>query len=247
MLSGRHVLIVEDDPAICQIVIKLLSGEGANVVQASSLGEWKIAWRDEKYDLVLLDLSLPDGDGLSILRQIREISGVPVIILTGKDEEISEVVGLELGADDYVMKPFRQHSLLARIKNALRRAGDIDIADEDDQMSRFEVRGWRFDAEQRDLISPEGNRIPLTAAEYRLLRTLFERPDEVISRSELSAAVFGRSVEDDKRSIDTLVSRLRAKFGSDELSKSIIRTVVGAGYAFNSELGIRSPADKWPS
>ncbi len=247
MLSGRRVLIVEDDPASREMVVKLLSGEGADVVQASSRGEWEVVWQDEKFDLVLLDLNLPDGDGLSILRQIREDSDVAVIILTGKGEEISEVLGLELGADDYVMKPFRQHSLLARIKNALRQAGDTGITDEDDQMSRFKVQGWRFDTEQRDLIAPDGSRIPLTAAEYRLLRTLFEQPNRVISRSELSAAVFGRGVEDDKRSIDTLVSRLRAKFGSDELSKSIIRTVVGAGYSFNSELANRSPTDNRPS
>ena len=241
MLSGRRVLIVDDDPEVRRVVAEMLSGEGASSVQASSRAEWEIAWREDKFDLVLLDLNLPDGDGLSILRQIRQHSDIAIIILTGrKIDEIDEVVGLELGANDYVIKPFRQRSLLARIKVALRRGGDSEIANKDDQMSRFEIQGWRFDIERRGLISPVGDRVPLTAGEYRLLRTLFERRDQIISRRELSAAVFGREVEADSRSIDTLVSRLRAKLGSAGVSHSIIRTVVGAGYSLNLDISARS-------
>ena len=236
MLSGRHILIVEDEPAIRRAVAKLLSNEGANTVQVGSRAELEIAWRINEFDLVLLDLNLPDDDGLNILRRLRQNSDVPIIVLTGKCNEIDEVLGLELGANDYIAKPFRPRSLLARIKGALRAPGDNDSANDENPMSRFVVRGWHFDIERRYLISPDGDRAPLTTAEYRLLRALFERRSQVVSRKELSVAVFGRKHEEDSRNIDTIVSRLRVKFGSDEASKSIIQTVVGAGYIFDLDL-----------
>ena len=236
MLSGRHILIVEDEPAIRRAVAKLLSNEGANTVQVSSRAELEIAWRINEFDLVLLDLNLPDDDGLNILRRLRQNSDVPIIVLTGKCNEIDEVLGLELGANDYITKPFRPRSLLARIKGALRAPGDNDSANDENPMSRFEVRGWRFDIERRYLISPDGDRATLTTAEYRLLRALFERRSQVVSRKELSVAVFGRKHEEDSRNIDTIVSRLRLKFGSDEASKSIIQTVIGDGYILDLDL-----------
>lgn len=244
MVAGRRILIVEDDPEISDVLFKLLSGEGATPVRASSREEFETTWQSDQYDLVMLDLNLPDGDGLGILRQLRQRSNIPIIILTARIEEIDEVLALELGANDFITKPFRTRSLIARIQRALRPAVENDGPIEEDPMSRFEVQGWRFETEGRVLISPNGDRVPLTAGEYRLLRTLFEHRDQVVSRKDLSVAVFGRQVKEDNRSMDALVFRLRAKFASDGVSDSVIRTVVGAGYTFNFEPPDRFRSDK---
>lgn len=244
MLSGRNFLIVEDDLQVRHALASLVSAEGGSSVEIGSLAEFEIAWQKNNFDFVLLDLNLPDGDGLNILRRSRRDSDVPILILTGKSDEIDEVLGLELGATDYVIKPFRQRSLLARISRALRQTSDFDSTNDDNQISRFEIQGWRFDADRRGLISPDGTRVQLTTAEYRLLGALFEARDQVLSRKELSAIVFGREIDEDSRSIDTLVSRLRTKLDSVGTSETIIRTVVGVGYTFNMEFRHASKVDE---
>ena len=229
MLTGRNILIVEDDPEIRSVVARLLEGEGAHLVEAADCSEAVAALRNEHFDLILLDLKLPDDDGLNFLRRLRQRSMVPVVVLTGKSDEVDQILGLELGADDYVIKPFLNRVLLARMKNAIRRCEPATVSNNVNQTQSVNIAGWRFDAEQLDLISPEGDHVPLTGAEYRLLRTLLEHRDQVVSREELSLVVLGRKLED-SRSIDALIARLRARFRAGGASTSIIRTVHGVGY-----------------
>lgn len=229
VLSGRNILIVEDDPAVRSIIAQLLEGEGMHFVEAANGAEAVAALGTKRFDLVLLDLKLPDDDGLNILRRLRQWSMVPVIILTAQSDEVDQILGLELGADDYIIKPFFNRVLLARMKNAMRRWESTTGVEKENQAHCVNIAGWRFDAEQLDLISPEGDHVPLTGAEYRLLRTLLEHRDQVVSREELSLVVLGRKLED-SRSIDALIARLRAKFRAGGTSASIIRTVHGVGY-----------------
>ena len=222
-------MIVEDDPAIRSVIAQLLKSEGMHLVEAASGAEADAALRTERFDMVLLDLKLPDDDGLNILRRLRQRSMVPVIVLTAQSDEVDQILGLELGADDYIIKPFFNRVLLARMKNAMRRGESTTGSENEVQTERVSIAGWRFDSEQLDLISPEGDHVPLTGAEYRLLRTLLNHRDQVVSREELSMVVLGRKLED-SRSIDALVGRLRAKFRAGGTSTSIIRTVHGVGY-----------------
>lgn len=222
-------MIVEDDSEVRRVIAQLLKGEGTHLVEATSGAEADAALRTKRFDLVLLDLKLPDDDGLNILRRLRQRSMVPVIVLTAQSDEVDQVLGLELGADDYIIKPFLNRVLLARMKNAMRRWESTTGAENGLQAHSVNIAGWRFDAEQLELISPEGDHVPLTGAEYRLLRTLLEHRDQVVSREELSLVVLGRKLED-SRSIDALIARLRAKFRAGGTSTSIIRTVHGVGY-----------------
>jgi DNA-binding response OmpR family regulator len=229
VLTGRNILIVEDDPEVRSIIARLLEGEGTHFVEATGGAEAVAALRTKRFDLVLLDLKLPDDDGLDILRRLRQRSMVPVIVLTAQSDEVSQVLCLELGADDYIIKPFFNSVLLARMKNAMRRWEPTSGAENGNQTQWVNIAGWRLDGEQLDLISPAGDHVSLTGAEYRLLRTLLEHRDQVVSREELSVVVLGRKLED-SRSIDSLIARLRARFKAGGASTSIIRTVHGVGY-----------------
>ncbi len=165
MLSRRNVLIVEDDPAVRNLVAQVLEGEGMHLVEAANGAEADAALRTKQFDLVLLDLKLPDDDGLNILRRLRQRSMVPVIVLTAQSDEVDQILGLELGADDYIIKPFFNRVLLARMKNAMRRWESTTGAENENQAHCVDIAGWRFDAKQLDLISPEGDHVPLKGAE----------------------------------------------------------------------------------
>ena len=229
LLSSRHILIVEDEAEIRSIVARMLEGEGTHLVEASNGAEADAALQTQRFDLVLLDLKLPDVDGLDILRRLRQRSMVPVIVLTGQSEEVDQILGLELGADDYVIKPFSKRVLLARMKNAMRRSEPKIAVGDKDQTYYVDAAGWRFDLAQPELISPNDDHVPLTGAECRLLRTLLDHRDQLVSREELSLEVLGRKLKD-SRSIDALIARLRAKFRAVGVSTSIIHTVHGVGY-----------------
>ncbi|MDH4174280.1 MAG: response regulator, partial [Betaproteobacteria bacterium] len=198
-------------------------------VVADGKGMWAALARG-KVDLIVLDLMLPGEDGLTLCRKLRADSDTPVIMLTARGEETDRVVGLEIGADDYLAKPFSARELLARIKSVLRRYRSLPRNLRAEEAHAFVFAGWRLDTVARHLLSPEGVVTSLSGAEYRLLRVFLERPNHVLSRDQLMLFLHGREAEPFDRSIDNQVSRLRHRLGDDPADPQIIKTVRGEGY-----------------
>ena len=228
MQDERHILVVEDDEVSRAKLAGYLEAAGHRVSEAADGdGLWAVFDRDPA-DLILLDITLPGEDGLDLTRRIRARSAVGIILVTGRTDEVDRIVGLEIGADDYVTKPFNPRELLARVKALLRRTGGAGPGDA--PFRRF--AGWSFNLTARKLLSPEGEAIGLTRAEYELLHALVDHPGEVMTRDRLLARVTHRSWEPSDRTIDVLVRRLRQKIESDPTAPDIIVTAHGEGYVF---------------
>ena len=232
MTEQPHILIVDDHRDIREPLRKYLESNGCRVSEAGDAKAAREALRTSAPDIVVLDIMMPGEDGLSLTRSIRADGNVPVILLTAVAEETDRIVGLEMGADDYLTKPFNPRELLARIKAILRRARDLpperDAVDED--IHRFE--GWTFDASRRDLVNREGVAVPLSTGEFMLLHALVKRPGVVLSRDQLLDITRGRDAAVFDRSIDNQISRLRKKIEDDPSSPKIIKTHWGGGYSF---------------
>jgi len=230
MESIDHVLVVDDDAEICSLLGEYLVKNGCKAtVVADGKGMWAALARG-KVDLIVLDLMLPGEDGLTLCRKLRADSDTPVIMLTARGEETDRIVGLEIGADDYLAKPFSARELLARIKSVLRRTRSLPRNLRAEDARAFVFTGWRLDTVARHLLSPEGVVTSLSGAEYRLLRIFLERPSHVLSRDQLMMFLHGREAEPFDRSIDNQVSRLRHRLGDDSADPKIIKTVRGEGY-----------------
>ena len=214
---------------------RLLKAEGYAVETApNGYVMWRVL-RAKSFDLVILDLRLPGGeDGLSLARRLRAKSEVSLIMLTGRSDAVDKVIGLELGADDYVTKPFDRRELLARIRSVLRRSatrqGAIESGSRADSAVRF--HGWTVDLEQREVISPEGVPVELTFYEFELLATLVRRPQRVLSRDQILELIANRHWRPYDRSIDVLIGKLRHKLSDDPRHPRLIKTVRGIGYTF---------------
>jgi two-component system OmpR family response regulator len=192
---------------------------------------------DAGIDLVILDLMLPGEDGLALCRRLRADSNIPVIMLTAKGEEVDRVIGLEMGADDYLPKPFGSRELVARIRAVLRRAREIpEAAEPGHELRRFRFDRWTLDTDTRELLRDDGIGVALSTGEYDLLLALVERPQRVLSREQLLDLSRGRSATAFDRSVDTQVSRLRKKIERDPGEPRIIKTVWGGGYMFTPEV-----------
>lgn len=187
---------------------------------------------DGRIDLILLDLMLPGEDGLALCRALRAESDIPIIMLTAKGEEVDRVIGLEMGADDYLAKPFGSRELIARIKAVLRRSRVEPAVERRHKPKRFRFDRWVLSTEARELLRDDGVTVPLSTGEYDLLLALVERPQRVLSRDRLLDLARGRSAGALDRSIDTQVSRLRKKIERDPGDPKIVQTVWGGGYAF---------------
>jgi two-component system, OmpR family, response regulator len=242
--NAKTVLVVDDDPALRAMVADYLGDRGFRVAAAADSREMARALAAGPVDLVLLDLKLPDEDGMNLIRDLRSGSGVPVIVLTGhRRDDVDRVVGLELGADDYLTKPFSLRELLARIRAVLRRgeaaaprpdahraAGERD----EDRASptRYRFAGWELDMRMRRLHSPKGDPVSLTKGEFNLLAAFLRSPKRVLSREQLLTA--SRLHEDEvfDRSIDVQILRLRRKLEADPNQPEFIRTERGVGYLF---------------
>jgi DNA-binding response OmpR family regulator len=230
-----HLLVVDDDPMIRSLLRRYLTGEGFRVSEAVDGAGVRAALAQGPIHAVLLDLVMPGEDGLSLARQIRQRSNVPIIMLTGKGELIDRVVGLESGADDYVTKPFELRELLARIRAVLRRASPppadgVPAAAAAAEMLVFE--GWGLDLVRRELRDPSGAAVALTAGEFDLLRVFASHPNRVLSRDQLIDLVKGRDWAAFDRAIDTQVGRLRKKIEADPANPTLVKTVRGGGYIF---------------
>ncbi|NEU13526.1 response regulator [Methylobacterium sp. BTF04] len=230
-----HILVVEDDREISALVARYLRANECRVSLAGDGRAMDRALADSRVDLVVLDLMLPGEDGLSLCRRLRATSSVPILMLTAKTEEIDRIIGLEIGADDYLGKPFNPRELLARIRAILRR-GTTSEGEAEEGVRRLAFLGWTLDVSLRQLLSPEAARIAITGAEFDLLHALCLRPGRVLSRDQLLDLTQGRAAGPFERSIDVLISRIRQKIERDPRSPEIIRTIRSGGYLFTPEV-----------
>lgn len=232
--APTRLLLVDDEAALREPLAEYLSRQGFVVTQASSAAEARSRLRDETPELVLLDIMMPGEDGLSLCRHLVEARAIPTIFLTARGEATDRIVGLEIGADDYVVKPFEPRELVARIRSVLRRAarGPVDKTEELD----FLFDGWRLDPLKRRLTDPEGAVVPISSAEFRLLMAFLEHPRQVLDRDRLLDMVQGREAHLFDRAVDNQVSRLRRKVEVDSRNPQLIQTVWGGGYMLAADV-----------
>ena len=234
-----HILVVDDDREIRDLLARFLSKHGYRVATAPDGRAMRKALEDWAIDLVVLDLMLPGEDGLGLCRDLRARSQIPIVMLTAMGEETDRIVGLEMGADDYLAKPFNPRELLARIKAVLRRVGPraepapATLA-EGRRVAAFS--GWRLDLEARELTSPAGLRVELSGGEYELLAAFVTHPKRVLTRDQLLDLARGREAAPFDRAIDVQVSRLRRKIEADARNPALVKTVRNGGYMFTPEV-----------
>jgi two-component system OmpR family response regulator len=232
--NGLRLLVVDDDREIRDLLAALLTRKGYKVVTAREETEMRQILASSRVDLVILDLMLPGKDGLAICRELRATKAIPIIMLTARGEATDRIVGLEMGADDYLPKPFEVRELEARIKAVLRRSeASFSSSDPDRSLgTRFVFDGWTLDARQRQLFSPQNVLVDLTSGEFDLLLVFAGRPQRVLSREQLMDLARGREATAFDRSIDVQVSRLRGKIEGDPKAPELIKTVRSSGYIF---------------
>ena len=229
---GKRVLLVDDDEKLRRLLKEYLEGYEFQVFTLADGEAVLNSIRKESPEIVILDIMLPKKDGLEVLKEIRMASRVPVIMLTAKGEEADRVVGLELGADDYLPKPFSPRELLARIKAVLRRLEpEVKPSTEESQALRLEAGSLVLD-KARQMLLMEGKEVPLSSTEYRVLKVLMENPNRVLSRDQIMNLARGKDFMAFDRSIDVHISKLRAKLESDPRSPKRIKTIWGSGYMF---------------
>ncbi len=231
-----HILVVDDARDIREPLVRYLKESGYRASAADGAAAARRAMRTSGIDLVILDIMMPGEDGLSLCRSIRETSGIPVIMLTARGEELDRIVGLEVGADDYVAKPFNPRELLARIGAVLRRTNTLPPRLRGPSAERYRFGEWIFNAAQREIVGPDGLALPLSSGEFKLLMAFLERPKVALSREQLLDLTKGRDAEVFDRSIDNQVSRLRRKIEQDPKNPRYIKTVWGGGYMFTSDV-----------
>jgi len=230
--SAPHILVVDDDREIRDLLGKFLEKQAFRVTAARDAREARKLWPLGRYHLVVLDLMMPGESGLDFARWLRGQSDVPIVMLTAMGEETDRIVGLELGADDYVAKPFNPRELLARIRAVLRRAtADSSTGGTQEPPAKaIRFSGWMLEPARRRLLNPQGAEVPLTGGEYELLVALVERPNRVLTRDMLMDLLRGRQAGPFDRAIDVAVSRLRRKLEDDGRNPQLIKTVRGGGY-----------------
>ena len=237
-MSLAHILIVDDDPKIRLLLRRCLEPEGYRVSEAHDGKTMFSVLNAGRVDLITLDLTLASEDGLELARRIRSVASIPIIMITGKGDAIDRIVGLELGADDYVSKPFHVREVLTRVRSVLRRSQEKDLAR--DQLhqpgKRLRFANWILDFEKRELRSTAGVPCQLTTAEFELLAVLVQRPNRVLSRGTLLDLLKGQDWAAYDRIIDTQVARLRKKIEANADAPELIKTVRGVGYSFTADV-----------
>jgi two-component system OmpR family response regulator len=230
MQDLKHILFVDDDLEIRNLVGEYLERNGYRVSLAADGAQMQSILAKRPIQLVILDLMLPGVDGLTLCRNLRTVSDLPIMILTAKGDPIDRILGLEIGADDYLTKPFEPRELLARIRNLFKRSTSQKTPSESDLIYRF--AGWKLETQLHQLTSPEGVDVALSTSEYRLLLVFLTHANRVLSRDKLMDLLKGREPEAFDRSVDLRVSRLRQKLNDDARSPRIIRTLRSEGYMF---------------
>ncbi len=233
--TRQHILLVDDEASIRDPLGRYLERQGFRITEAADAKVARDALAGFDIDIILLDIMMPGEDGLSLTRSLAETNGPPVILLTAKSEEADRILGLEIGADDYVVKPFSPRELVARIKVVLRRGSNggrvLQTAG-----AVFCFGGWQLRTAEQQLIDPSGVLVPLSSGEYRLLEAFVERPGHVLNRDQLLDLTRGRVAGPFDRAIDNQISRLRRKIEPDAKDPSYIKTIWGGGYRFSVEV-----------
>ena len=235
MSDAHHIAILDDEAEVRTMLEQALRGANFEVSSASTGRDLKTILEHQTIDLILLDLMLPGEDGLTICREIRAQSNVPIIMFTGMTHEADRIIGLEMGADDYMAKDTSTREIIARIKATLRRQGMVSAQTEDrKRVATFD--GWKLDGVRRELHDPEDVLVDLTSGEFDLLAALIERPNRLMTRDLLLDITKGRQADVFDRSIDITISRLRQKIEEDPKNPQFIKTVRGKGYIFSAEI-----------
>ncbi|MEN9984872.1 MAG: hypothetical protein RI925_374 [Pseudomonadota bacterium] len=238
MDTPDHLLVVDDDRDIRELLTNYLTRNGFRATAVADGRAMRAALAAHAFDLVVLDVMLPGEDGLTLCRELRARSNLPILMLTARGDDLDRIVGLEMGADDYLPKPFNPRELLARIKAVLRRARSLPDNLHAPQHSFARFDGWTLNFDTRTLHDPAGEAVELSGAEFRLLKIFVERPHRVLNRDQLMDLLHGRDTEPFDRSIDVQVSRLRQRLGDDAREARLIKTVRGEGYVFTAPVSL---------
>ncbi|WP_457798247.1 response regulator [Methylocystis sp. S23] len=234
MSNRSAVLLVEDDAEIGELISRYLGNHGMEVTRLANGEGLDAKLASGAFDLLILDLNLPGEDGFSICRRVRAAHDIPIIIVTAQGEDVDKILGLEIGADDYVVKPFNSRELLARIRAVLRRAEPQSRAGGVSQSQSFQFLGWRVNLLSREVVSPSGMKVAMTGAEFDLLHAFCENPNRVLTRDQLINMTHGPTAGPYERSIDVLISRLRQKLEKDPKNPAMIQTVRSEGYMLSA-------------
>lgn len=226
----KRILVVDDDAEIRDLLKEYLMKNGYSVETAEDGKSMRQQCSVQKFDLIVLDIMMPGDDGFTLCKEVRAKSNVPIIMLTAGSDETDRIIGLELGADDYVGKPFNPRELLARIKAVSRRYEERGERNQPESRQHIRFGDWSLDLTNRELTDPEGQVQSLNGADFNLLYLFLSRPSEVLSRDDLSHHLRGRDASPFDRSIDVQISRLRSRLNDDGKSPQLIKTVRGAGY-----------------
>ncbi|WFO51685.1 response regulator [Aeromonas veronii] len=234
--GNTHILVVDDHSEIRDLLKRFLEQHGLRVSCARDGKEMKRLLEEREFDLLVLDLMMPGEDGLTLCRELRVKSNLPIIMLTAMGEETDRIIGLEMGADDYLAKPFNPRELLARIKAVMRRT-QVETQPAAETLTRdLRFDRWLLDVNRRELVDEDGVGLSLSTAEFDLLKVFLERPQRVLSRDQLLDLARGREAVAFDRAIDTLVSRLRRKLERDPKNPELIKTIWGGGYMFSADV-----------
>lgn len=233
---SQSLLIVEDEASIREPLISYFENNRFRVKGAANAAQARSLLAAHTFDLAIVDIMMPGEDGLSLCRHMREASNLPVIMLTARAEEIDRILGLEVGADDYVTKPFSPRELLARVKAVIRRSNSLPPRQTPPDSTSYAFGDWVLKTGERELVGADGLSVPLSSGEYALLLVLLERPRLVLNRDQLLDLTQGREASVFDRSIDNQISRLRRKIEPDPKSPKYIKTVWGGGYSFSAEV-----------
>jgi len=234
MQRQDHVLVVDDDAELRDLLSEYLARNGFRVSVARDGREMRQLLEDTEFDIVVLDVMMPGEDGLALCRDLRAHSNLPVIMLTARSEELDRIIGIEMGADDYLTKPFNPRELLARMKGILRRTRSLPPARAESHRLRF--AGWTLDLAARHLIAADGVVVPLSGTEFRLLQIFVTHPNRVLDRNQLMDLALGREATPFDRAIDVQVSRLRLRLRDDAREPRIIKTVRNGGYVLAAQV-----------
>jgi two-component system, OmpR family, response regulator len=234
-----HILVVDDSRDIRELLVRYLEQNGFRASAAPGADAARRLLKTSVFDLAVLDVMMPGEDGLSLCRSLHFESDLPVIMLTARGEDVDRILGLEMGADDYVAKPFNPRELVARIGAVLRRTNSLPRRGGGTRSGHIQFDRWSLDTAQRELTGPDGTIVPLSSGEFRLLLAFIERPNVSLSRDQLLDITRGRNADPFDRSIDNAVSRLRRKIEEDPKAPRLIKTVWGGGYVFTGTVGER--------
>jgi len=230
MDTNSHILVVDDDREIRTLLAEYLDANGFRTLTATNGADMRKVLDETRVDLIVLDLTLPGEDGLTLCRNLRAQSNVPVIMLTARGEPLDRILGLEMGADDYLAKPFEPRELFARIRSVLRRTLALPPSMMRPEAKTMHFSGWTLDLTARHLLNADGVVVALSGAEFRMLKVFLDHPNRILNRDQLLELTQGREADPFDRSVDIQISRLRQKLGDDARTPTIIKTIRNEGY-----------------